>query len=646
MTTSGEEFVQKTRFFQSTLGVFQGGGCRAAAFVGAYDAAVKRGVRFTEVAGTSAGSIVAALIGAGAGPKFLLDTIGTLDFGKFAGPPTRSSKRRLWAKLISMHKLGQSLADIYYDLGLHSSEYIENWLESQLRILLPAASQPISFHDLILPTWIVAADARGERVRVWSSDSTATDSVATAVRASCSIPLYFQPVEGRYFDGGLLSNLPTFVFNRTSASDRPLSSRVLAFTLKATDAAAANQHTLLKLANTVIDGAQDLQLRIQGPVPILTIPTGDIRATDFDRMSADAVNKLVSNGREAANAFFDAELGFASDPFGIGRICYDNAEFFSAVVQQAERARDVFIAENDTDFVYSLFPTLLYWRLHKVPVKVLLKRTETADHGPYRRVLLRLLGAEVREIDQLPARAYIANATHHSSPAAVVGIAALPSPAKVTGVIYEGVVDHQAIAALHQQLNAAFEKGSSTRSAFGATLRFTSTDPLRIATGLRRVSQYSLPKIGVELKRVPLENLVSLTKFVREYKYRQIELLHSIYQSHGMSAFGPAEIALADQLQISPVTPPVVEENGGEFILIEGTTRATYLRDHGASDLECFVVKGVADALPAERVEFSRVRTVSKLLRPDERYPDFKYGRFRHIESSVRPIDSLVLQST
>ena len=51
--------MAKTEFFHSCLGVFQGGGCRAAALVGAYEEAVNRGVHFTEVAGTSAGSIIA-----------------------------------------------------------------------------------------------------------------------------------------------------------------------------------------------------------------------------------------------------------------------------------------------------------------------------------------------------------------------------------------------------------------------------------------------------------------------------------------------------------------------------------------------------------------------------------------------------------
>src|SRR5579863_2214828 len=55
----------RTRCFSSCVAAFQGGGCRAAVLVGALDEALSRGVNFVEIAGPSAGSIVAALMGAG-----------------------------------------------------------------------------------------------------------------------------------------------------------------------------------------------------------------------------------------------------------------------------------------------------------------------------------------------------------------------------------------------------------------------------------------------------------------------------------------------------------------------------------------------------------------------------------------------------
>jgi len=88
--------MDTTSFFKSSAGVFQGGGCRAAAFVGAYSEAIRRGVSFAEVAGTSAGSMVAALIGAGANPDDLRAAIGQLDFNSFLRPTLPSGRRGLF----------------------------------------------------------------------------------------------------------------------------------------------------------------------------------------------------------------------------------------------------------------------------------------------------------------------------------------------------------------------------------------------------------------------------------------------------------------------------------------------------------------------------------------------------------------------
>jgi predicted acylesterase/phospholipase RssA len=89
--------MDKTFHFKSCLGVFQGGGCRAAAFAGAYEEAARRGVSFSEVAGTSAGSIVAALIGARATPAFIRDKLSKLDFNTFLKEPERTAKRAFLA---------------------------------------------------------------------------------------------------------------------------------------------------------------------------------------------------------------------------------------------------------------------------------------------------------------------------------------------------------------------------------------------------------------------------------------------------------------------------------------------------------------------------------------------------------------------
>jgi hypothetical protein len=116
--------MDKTVFFKSCLGVFQGGGCRAAAFAGAYDEAVRRGVSFTEVAGTSAGAIVAALIGAGATPTFVRENLAQLDLKSLVQDPDRSAKRGISPARL----LPTKYADLYFDQGYHSSLAIKVWM--------------------------------------------------------------------------------------------------------------------------------------------------------------------------------------------------------------------------------------------------------------------------------------------------------------------------------------------------------------------------------------------------------------------------------------------------------------------------------------------------------------------------------------
>ena len=62
-----------TKYFDNCKAVFQGGGCKAIAYIGAYEEAYARGVFFSELAGTSAGAIIAAFIAAGATPKKLIE---------------------------------------------------------------------------------------------------------------------------------------------------------------------------------------------------------------------------------------------------------------------------------------------------------------------------------------------------------------------------------------------------------------------------------------------------------------------------------------------------------------------------------------------------------------------------------------------
>src|SRR5262249_47264216 len=154
---------------------------------------------------------------------------------------------------------------------------IGSWVEALLSDLLPEAHHPIAFKSLPFPTYIVSTDLSRSEAKVWSQDTTPDESVSDAVRASCSIPIYFQPVNQRYVDGGLLSNLPAFVFANRGAKRRSLASKILAFSLISEDEITAEWNTksfLLHLVSALVDGRTQLQLELQPNVHTINIPTG------------------------------------------------------------------------------------------------------------------------------------------------------------------------------------------------------------------------------------------------------------------------------------------------------------------------------------------------------------------------------------
>lgn len=150
-----------------------GGTAKSVTHVGVIKALVEAGIPIHCVAGTSGGSIVASMFASGM-PISTMETVAT----------TMS-----WRKLVSIRLTR---------LGFISSERIAEFVRETVGDL--------AFEDLNLPTAVVATDlVTGDR-KVFRSGS-----LALAVRASCSIPQIYLPVEigGEYYvDGGLCQYLP------------------------------------------------------------------------------------------------------------------------------------------------------------------------------------------------------------------------------------------------------------------------------------------------------------------------------------------------------------------------------------------------------------------------------------------------------
>jgi NTE family protein len=210
--------------------VLSGGGVKGIGLVGAVVALMDAGYRAQRVSGTSAGSIVGAVVAAAAmgnqlGPEEVKELALQLDYHMFTDPGT----------LERLPVLGPSLA-VLRGTGIYKGDYAHDWVRSQLKNLGVRTFGDLAIDDDNLPAEqryklvVTVADVTtGQLVRlpwdyrrVYGLDPD-EQSVADAVRASMSIPFFFRPVTltgaggltSTLVDGGILSNFPIDSLDRT-----------------------------------------------------------------------------------------------------------------------------------------------------------------------------------------------------------------------------------------------------------------------------------------------------------------------------------------------------------------------------------------------------------------------------------------------
>ena len=210
--------------------VLSGGGVKGIGLVGAVVALMGAGYNAQRVSGTSAGSIVGAVVAAASmgdqlSPEEVKELALQLDYHKFTDPGT----------VERLPVLGPSLA-MLRGSGIYKGEYAHEWVRSQLKNLGVRTFGDLAIRDDSLPAEqryklvVTVADVTtGQLVRlpwdyrrVYGLDPD-EQSVADAVRASMSIPFFFRPVTltgstgltSTLVDGGILSNFPIDSLDRT-----------------------------------------------------------------------------------------------------------------------------------------------------------------------------------------------------------------------------------------------------------------------------------------------------------------------------------------------------------------------------------------------------------------------------------------------
>jgi NTE family protein len=310
-------------------GVFRGGGVKGLALAGALcgfaEHPTKPVTRWKNVAGASAGAIIASYLATGHSADEMLALMQKTSFAQFEDFPLHS-KLLGGVRLIVRH-------------GMAAGDAFERWFDEVLEQATFASVRKPAVEGQP-PDWslkLIAVDVTSRRLLVLPDDlagyrlprsSKLIDPddfrIARAARMSMSIPYFFEPVRledaaGRpvtIVDGGTLSNFPVWLFDVDPAvTGRPPTRPTFGFTLKGGRGVGGGLNGLSRISPWGVRFAFDIFHSAQEAwdarfvshstrVRTVTVDAADVGTTDFN-LKPDKQELLVSNGRKAARAFLD-----------------------------------------------------------------------------------------------------------------------------------------------------------------------------------------------------------------------------------------------------------------------------------------------------------------------------------------------------
>ncbi|MFB4159143.1 patatin-like phospholipase family protein [Geomicrobium sp. JSM 1781026] len=283
--------------------VFEGGGIRGIAFAGAISAMEEQGVEWVRLAGTSVGSVVAALLAAGYTSKEIRAMLETLDYEQLRG--------RTWVNRIPI--IG-TLYNLLFHLGIYKNNYLESWVHERLR-----EKGIQTFADLPNERLkIIASDITNGQMLVFPDDlprynMTPKDlNISKAILMSTSMPFFYRPVvwktknqkKSYIIDGGLLSNFPVWLFDVEDPEFPTFGFHFIKEEIRANATIPTPFHLFQNIFRTMMQAHDLRHFNENTSERTIKIDTGEITATDFE-LNREEMQFLYNSGYESARTFME-----------------------------------------------------------------------------------------------------------------------------------------------------------------------------------------------------------------------------------------------------------------------------------------------------------------------------------------------------
>lgn len=319
--------------------VFEGGGVKGIAYVGALDILEQKGIlsSIIRVGGASAGAIQAVLLALGYNLDEIKSVIWDLNFKNFLDDS--------WG-------LVRDSARLIEHYGWYKGDFFRNWIGQLIKT--QTGNSESTFADLeskndnraFKSLYLMGTNLSTGFSEVFSAEHTPWMCVADAVRISMSIPLFFAAKRSSrgdvYVDGGMLDNYPVKLFDRQKYSGYYRKAnyyRPINFALKKQNRAISpyvyNKETLgfrldtrteislfrdqaepphhqidhffdyaWALVDTFLNYQQNIHLHSDDWARTIYIDTMEVKTTDFE-IPDSRKKDLISSGQKGAQEYFE-----------------------------------------------------------------------------------------------------------------------------------------------------------------------------------------------------------------------------------------------------------------------------------------------------------------------------------------------------